>query len=323
MAGTETPGLQLAPRAKPFNDLLRQELLSYKQEMGITNRQLSKELGTNETAVVKYLNGKPEGDVAKLEAAADSLMRSALKRVQARSTLTSTNVTDDMESAFETIRKTNDVGLVAGASGIGKTCGCALYLMKNPICILISASTLMHSKEAVIGMIWNEVKPRDWNTSHGTHLQVIGRRLGGANRMIIVDDAHRLSRSGLRAVFAIHDLTESPVALAVFDNEVENLVAADGQLYSRIGLRMPLKLKSTEELARHLIEQFAPDSGEELVDLSLQVIREQGHGRALRKQLLLARDIRENLEGTRRQVDWPTAFRAAHTRLIRPYDLTE
>lgn len=329
MAGTATdkplstaPALALATRVKTFNEPLRQELDSYKQEMGITNGALSKQLGVSETAVVKYLGGKPEGDVARFEARADSLMRNQLIRQNSKATLTETNVTSAMIGHFQTTQKTNDVSLVVGPSGIGKSCGCAWHLHRNPIHILVQASVLQYSKQHVFAQVWKSAGPRSWKTKEGSQFSTLCKVLAGSDRQIIVDDAHRLTVSGLKAVFALHDATDCPVSLVAFEDDVEELVQQDGQLFSRIGLKTTLKLKSTTELATHLIAQFVPDSGEELLPLALQVIQEQGHGRALRKQLLLAREMKEAADGGRRRIDWVTAFRAAHTRLIRPYSLT-
>lgn len=315
-------GSSAVNRAKPYNTLLREEFISYKQEMGYTNKQLAAELGLrSDTSVTKYLNGKPEGDVARLEGLIDDVMRSRMKRMTARESLSATNVTEEMESAFETIRKTNDLGLIEGPSGIGKSCGGALYVVKNPTCILIVASALQRKGPDLIGLVWDQVKPRNWSPWDGTRLSEIFKKLDGANRMIIVDDAHRLSRRGLEMIFAIHDRTGSPVGLIGFDEHIQNMTKTDGQLYSRIGLKWEVRLKDREELAEHLIKQFVPDSGDELKELSAQVIAEQGHARALRKQLLLAREIKDLSEHRRKPVDWRTAFVAAHSKLIRPYDL--
>ena len=323
MFSPETPpAAPVVARVKNFNPLLREEFISYKQEMGYTNKQLAGELGLrSETAVTKYLNGKPEGDVARLEGLIDDVMRSRMKRMTTRETLAPTNVTEEMESAFETIRKTNDLGLIEGASGIGKTCGGALYAAKNPTCIHIVASALQRKGTDVIGLLWDQVRPRQWSPWNGTRLAEIFKKLDGASRLIIVDDAHRLSRRGLEMIFAIHDRTGSPIGLIGFDEHIQNTAKIDGQLYSRIGLRWEVRLKDREELAAHLISQFVPDSGEELKDLALQVITEQGHARALRKQLLLARELKDLAEHRRKAIDWPTAFRAAHSKLIRPYEL--
>lgn len=323
MFSPETPpAAPVVARVKNFNPLLREEFISYKQEMGYTNKQLAGELGLrSETAVTKYLNGKPEGDVARLEGLIDDVMRSRMKRMTTRETLAPTNVTEEMESAFETIRKTNDLGLIEGASGIGKTCGGALYAAKNPTCIHLVASALQRKGTDVIGLLWDQVRPRQWSPWNGTRLAEIFKKLDGASRLIIVDDAHRLSRRGLEMIFAIHDRTGSPIGLIGFDEHIQNTTKIDGQLYSRIGLRWEVRLKDREELAAHLISQFVPDSGEELKDLALQVITEQGHARALRKQLLLARELKDLAEHRRKPIDWVTAFRAAHSKLIRPYEL--
>lgn len=311
---------------KPFNDLLRQEFQAYKDETGYSNKQLAAELGLrSETAVIKYLAGKPEGDVARLETLIDDVMRSRLKRADARGKLTETNVSEEMESHLETIRKTNDIGLIKGPSGVGKSCGGQLYVVKNPTSILIAASALLRRGPDVIALLWEELKPRQWHNWKGTHRSEILRKLAGSNRLLIVDDAHRLSMRGLDVIFAVHNETEIPIALFCHDEDLEKMAKRDAQMFSRIGQKWEVKLKTTRELAAHLVDQFLPEEAaadEELMTLAVQVISELGYGRALRKQLLLAREIKENLDATRRRIDWPTAFRSAHQKLIRSYELS-
>lgn len=325
MAGTDTDGklaLAVTPRAKPFSDLLRQEFLAYKEETGFTHAQLAAELGLkSSTAVTKYLSGKPEGDVVKLEGLIDDVMRSRMKRREARAQIIPTNVTKAMEGYFETLRETNICGVIRGASGVGKSCACGLYAAKNPTCILIVASDLQPRGSDVVSMLWDELKSRSWSPSKGTRLGEMFRKLAGSQRLLIVDDAHRLSRHALGMVIAVHNRTGIPIALVGYDDLIERKMVLDAQNYSRLGPVWEVALDDHDKLARHLIEQFVPDSGESLVELAVNVIGEDGHARALLQRLLMTRKSKELTDGTRHEQDWPTAFRQANACTVRPCDL--
>jgi hypothetical protein len=68
-----------------------------------------------------------------------------------------------------------------------------------------------------------------------------------------------------------------------------------------------------------LIASFAPRSGEELIEACKHVAGEQGHYRAVRKQLMLTSAMMETVKPG--EITWTDAFRAAHKKLIRGYDL--
>jgi hypothetical protein len=100
---------------------------------------------------------------------------------------------------------------------------------------------------------------------------------------------------------------------------VLDIIRTNDQWFSRIGLKRELTLRAGQArtIAERLVAQLIPDAVEPLRELAEQVVERQGHFRALRKEVILARKIRENTKDT----DWPRAFRAAHETLVRDYAL--
>lgn len=315
-ASMETP--QDRPRVKPFNELLRTELQAYKEENSYSTKDLGSELGFSSTVVSKYLSGKPEGDVTKLEAVIDDVLRTAMKRAKAKAHLVPTNVTRELDATCETIRKTNDMALIFGPAGVGKTAGCDLYAARNPTCIMITVSAWHRNAASVVSLLWQQIRPRVWDNWNDSRASYIMGKLKDSNRLILVDNAHKLIRGGLDVLFDLHDATNVPVALCGFET-VEETIKKDEQQFTRIGLKKKMVLTDTHKLASALVQQFIPEGVDDLLPLAEQVIEKQGHGRALRKQLLLAIDIKEK---SPKSLEWVTAFRAAHTRLIRDYTLS-
>lgn len=306
------------PAVKPYREDIRNALTEYRNRHSLTLSALAGELATNATQVCKYLNGKPEGDVTRLERLIEDIIKNESRRKDSRNTIIETYITRIISATFETIRETNDVGLVFGPAGLGKTCGIELYASKNPTAILATAKTWRAGSRDMEGLIFHALSNRSWkpNTKRGDFLV---DRMTGSNRLIIVDNAHKLRPSALGWLFDFHDATECPLAL-VGNPSVLDLIRSNDQWFSRIGLKRELRLNPSQsrKISEQLVGQIIPEAIEHLRGLAEQVVEHHGHFRALRKQVILARKIREN---TPAETPWAMAFRSAHDQLVRDYAL--
>jgi DNA transposition AAA+ family ATPase len=153
-------------------------------------------------------------------------------------------------------------------------------------------------------------------------------KLRGSDRLLIVDDAHKLTRPALQWFFDFHDATQVPVAL-VGTYELLDKLEDDTQRFSRVGYHEEIKhtdaggkLVVDRALVKHLVKQLVPAANgesESLCDLAEQVAEQHGHYRSVHKQLKLAIEIKA---GSKADITWVQAFRAAHTKLIRKYKLS-
>jgi len=302
--------------AKPFHVELKDALVEYRTRHNLSLVELGQQLASNATQVSRYLNGKPVGDVDRLEDIIEDVLKNEHRRKESRGKLFTTPVSHALAGTCEIIRETNDMGLVFGPAGIGKSCAIELYAAANPTSIPATTTTWRCTGQAIEALICAGVSMRGWggNTNRGTYLT---SKLSGSNRLIIVDNAHKLRQSGLAWLFDFHDATQCPIAL-VGNPSVLDVIRQNDQWFSRIGIKRELRVnpKSARSISTQLLQTLLPEAATELQDLCEQVAEHQGHFRAVRKQLLLARKIRENEKET---PAWPDAFRMAHSQLIRDY----
>lgn len=328
----ETPAADIAPdgsRIKPFNERVRERLEQYQSESGLSQTELAAQLGVSVTYVSRYLNGKPEGDVQKLEEAIEDVLKQAARKSIVSIELFETDLSRKVNVHIETVRKTNDFGLLSGPAGLGKTCALELYLRANRTSILITASRWLRSDKEIEAALFDQIEHRRWKagTKYSTFLI---ERLKGSSRTIIIDNAHRLRKTALAYLFDFHDATGCPVML-VGNPEVLEVISSNDQHYSRIGLHKSLNHlnKSSADLAATLFTHLWPECERPPIDLCVKVIERNGHLRALKKQILLAKELASKpsfqvdfQKGKFGQNDLPSAaFRAAHERLIRDYKL--
>jgi len=310
MSETTNP---VVTRAKEFNEALRVKLAAYRADHNMTNGELAVELGVSGTAVSKYLNGKPEGDVEKLEANIEDVLQAAARRLEAGEiTLIETSVTRQVNAALETIRKTNDIGLIHGPAGAGKTCALDLYRLGRPLTIIITATRWSGTSTALERALFTAISTRAW-TGNTPRMDFLIQRFKWSNRLLCIDNAQRLTISGLQWIFDFHDETGIPIAL-IGNPEVLNTISANDQQFSRIGLKVDVRVKDVAGIASALCRKYLKaGSDEDISDLAEKIVGNRGHLRALKKHLLLMPEMGGH---NARQ-----AFKQAHTCLVSDVNL--
>jgi DNA transposition AAA+ family ATPase len=307
--------------AKAFNASLRDALEAWMERNELTLSEAARQLGTNATQVSKYRSGKPEGDVDRLEGLIADALKNESRRREASHELFATAISRQLAGVLETIRETNDFALISGDAGIGKSAGIDLYVRDNPTTVAVTVKVWCRNPGDVEGLIFHALANQGWRRDRKRADFLVGK-LKGSNRLVIVDNAHRLTELGLAWLFDFHDATGCPIAL-VGNPEILERIRRNDQMFSRIGTFSPLKLvrNQAREIARRIVQQLAPSAGDELDDLVEAIGQEQGHFRAVRKEVLLARKVRENGKAKDGQLSWATALQAAHTQLVRGYAL--
>lgn len=322
-------------RAKPFDEDLRARLERYQLDHKLSNAELGKKLDVHATAISKYINKKPEGDVAKLESIAADVLKTAetIRRLdkQPRETAIARKIAAEINTA----RKTNDFCVISGPAGLGKTKGAELYVKQNPSAILITAAKWCCNATQIARALWDALETSAWKPNEGRKIDFLINKLKGSDRPLLVDNAHRLRPGALEYLFDFHDETDIPVCL-IGNPEVVSVLRRNDQQFSRIGSHKQIRtVEDPKETARIVIGMVAPDF-DVIIDLACKVIQSKGHARALRKQLSLAAELyskqtfRDDIAGQyKKQLGRSAspediqqeAFKAAHQRLIRDYDL--
>jgi len=300
---------------KPIRADLLDQIRAYKSVHKLSDEKFAKLVGISGSQINRALNGKFEGTPETFENKIGDFFKAEPARRDAREELFENEFSKSMKNFLETVRRTDDIGLAYCAAGKGKTSGVRLYVADNPISISIELSKWNSGSDGLARLIFNQIDARRWrgNTARGDFLVA---RFSDSHRLIIIDNAHRMTSGARQWIFDFHDATGCPIAL-VGNPEILDAIRENDQQFSRVGLRREIKGAKSSEDARHLTALHWPEAAGQLGDLAATVLKNQGHLRSLKKQLLLARDIAPGF-------DTPAeAFEAAHTQLIRDYSLTK
>jgi DNA transposition AAA+ family ATPase len=317
-------------RKFPLGDqLLRDQLSDLIKEKGWTRERAGLKLGVGAAYVAKYINGSNDFDPSKMNRSVADLLKAERMKSGEAVRIFPTFVTDRIRGAFETIRKTNDFGLVFSAAGLGKSSAMQLFLDEFPLAIGITASKGVTEKRELESHIFAQVETRAYD-NRTSRWDFLVRHLRDSDRPILIDNSQRLRIPALQWLFDFQDETAVPICL-LGNPEVLTTIRRNDQMFSRIGLKdeivLPERRKANatqrtqvDAVVDGILQQMVPDWAADLRELSLQVAWERGHFRALRKTLTFALQL--SLVGGPLK-EPKTAFRAAHEKLVRNYSLED
>jgi DNA transposition AAA+ family ATPase len=293
---------------------LRELLLAAREEDGLTITKMSQQIGYSTSVLSQYLTGIYPGDTDRFERRAADWLRARDRKKRIGVKLIESEATRTVMAALETIRRTNDVGVIYGDAGIGKTSGIALYLEENPTCVEISLSRWARNDAQIERLIFGAMDSGAWK-GNTPRAEFIVSKLRGSNRLLIVDNAHKATAAGLEWLFDLHDETRIPIAL-VGNEEVIRPIQANDQRFSRVGLKQPVTVSKPRALVKHLVQSVAPQFLGQVETLLEQVAEQHGRFRAVTKGLSLSATLAEA-----GGLDPISAVKAAHQRLVRHYEL--
>lgn len=311
------------PGKYPTDPALVSALIALRDDQGLTNKRLVTLLGiegVSETYLSKYINDNLDREVEGFEAIAYDIVRSIRERMTFASSIYQTSVVRKMSNVLHLIRKTGDIAALTSPAGNGKTSAVRHFAAENPSAVCINLNATTRDAGKVEGLIFRTTDHRDWK-GQTSRYDFLVNRFKGTGRLLIVDNAQRLTMSGRQLIFDLADDAEFPVAL-IGNPEMIDAIRANDQQFSRVGLHGTYELEAAElpSAANYVTRQFADDdTAEKVSDLTSFIARHDGRLRAVRKTVILAQQLRA--ESAKLRDDPRAAIRAAHSRLIRDYSL--
>lgn len=225
-----------------------------------------------------------------------------------------TKTARDILTVARLVRENQTMGLVFGPTGIGKT-RCAQALHETFVgSVLITVIWGMHHPKGLTAGIARELGVRHASgmqskeREHLTQLERVIDRLQRSNRLLIVDEGHKLRDAALELLREIHDATGCPILLLAtkdLHDRIQRSADPDrGQVYSRFDIVRPLTeghdvhagganrpLFSIEDIKRLYHQtpiRLSPDAGRYLQDVANQL----GFGSLRRCRILLVNAAR-------------------------------
>ena len=307
----------------PTNPALIAELTELRSRLTTTNHGLCRLLGIpgcTVTYLSKYLNDNLDREVPDFERQAFDILKSIRERLTFGSEIFETSVVKRISACLNLVRKTGDMALITSPAGNGKSSAVNHYMAANPSAIRITLNATTRDASKVEGLVFRAVDHRDWK-AQCSRFEYLVARFSGSSRLLVVDNAQRLTSSGRQWLFDFADDANCPICLVGNPETLDRIRTNDQQL-SRIGIHASYELEEKElpATSARVAAQFSdPETAEQIADLCAFIAAREGRLRAVRKTVILAQELRHASADLR---DNPRkAIRAAHARLVRDYTL--
>lgn len=238
-----------------------------------SQEQLAKQAGVSGAALSTFLAGTYQG---RNENVAKKLLP-VLEAMKSRETaaltvkepeIIETAVMREMWFGLQYASDRNDVIVIYGAPGIGKTVTLENYVKTNPAALFFTASPNIRSGRDIMEELLEAMNKRAEGRNKTLEKNIINS-LRNSNRMIIIDEAHFLRLDGLETLRRIYDATKCPLVLVgnpkIMEIITEKNKTVTGQFFSR-SVRIALDTKIPMEDVKGIVLQ----NGVSLADECLQ-----------------------------------------------------
>lgn len=249
---------------------IKNQLADFLKSSELSQSNIAKKLGISSATLSQYMQGKYAGAVKTLEKRIKEFLEREENRLKTATlsfveTKTSQKIKQSCQLAFDT----QDLVLIIGASGIGKTVSLKDYAQKTENAIYLECD-LSHTPKNMLLEIAEKMKIVLEKKDFHSITNAVVKHLSSSDSLLIFDEAELLPHKTLETIRRLHDKSEAAIVLAGMPNLKSNLRGKKGehqQLFSRIGLVVDCgKTSSNEDLEKIIT------SNQELIPLKDDLI---------------------------------------------------
>lgn len=277
-----------------INQALQQKLAEFKAKSGMNQTQLARGIGTSPASISMYLNGtyaekggKYETIEPKIEAFLE-VQESKAQREELVLGFVETKTTRRIAEVMRDAHEAGEIAVIYGQAGLGKTQAVKNYCEKHGA-ILIEANP---SFTALVLMkkLAASVKLPISGTLNDL-FEETAYRLGGSERLIVVDEAENLPLRALEIIRRLHDETGCGLVLSGMPRLVANLRGKHGELV-QLHSRVAGALNLGDSLPDAELEQIARATLPEADDETIAELVKHSNGNTRRMSKLMRGSVR-------------------------------
>lgn len=253
---------------------IQKELAAFMEQSGKSQRQIAKETGLSTSVISQFLDGTYSGNNEKVATTINqylTLSKERLNNVQGTAFYAELYNTKEVLYACKYAHIKNDIALIAGDAGAGKTTAIEYYKKHNTGVIMVTANSCTTSATAILRMIAEQIgKQVDYRRS--ALMTGLVTQLKDSNRLIIIDEADHLTLQALQAVRNLNDQAKVGIVLAGNDKIYRQMVAGQkghefDQIRTRIIVRKRVENNYTVEEMQHIF----PGASEDCLSFLIQM----------------------------------------------------
>lgn len=270
-------------------------VLNYLKESGKSQNELAKAVGLSSGVISGFLSGKYSGNTKKIIQKLSSYLNLSDQRERAikKPGFVETSVSSDILAVLNYARVNQDIGLVYGEAGLGKSVTIKEYIKTNPDVILVTADPSISNPKAICEEILEQMNRREYGNLRSM-MKTIVSVLKDSGRMIIIDEAQHLKNKALEVIRSIYDKANIGMVLCG-NQEVYSRLHGRGeavfaQFFSRVGIRRNLSAVKPEDVTK-ILERNGYYLPKDCLEYMKKVSQSRGGLRYVIKMFILAQTM--------------------------------
>ena len=222
------------------------------EKNGLTQAQVARSIGMSSGAISQYLKGEYKGNIENLEKKLSDFIKNYNFKDEKSSKGVEIVETKDLAVAKFIIDEAvigNELAVIYGTAGCGKTTAIKEYVKTHPEAILIEAIPGMQLG-SVLKAICEKASITTLKNSEEM-IRAISKEFSRRETILIIDEAENLTTKTLEAIRRIWDFSQVPTVLVGTGALINNLKGRNGellQLYSRVSNTWKFKELDDEDL---------------------------------------------------------------------------
>lgn len=289
-------------------DETRKSLSDFMKQSRKTQRQISKETGLSTAVISQFLSGTYSGDNAEIAKTIEKYLvvgKERLKNVDQICFYPYLYNTQEVLFACNYAHKNNEIALISGDAGAGKTTGEQFYRDSNTGVIFVTANACTSTTTAILSLIYSQVD-RQVPKRRAALMNGLVQHLMDSNRLIIIDEADHLSLDALQAVRNLNDQTGVGIVFSGNDKIYRQMFSPQrGYEFDQIRTRIFVRKKVFNEYTPDEMAAIFPSLNEECLSYMLKLacvdslrtarklFKAASEFAALKEQKLTARHLRD------------------------------